>query len=163
MSWSRLAEDIAGNHPGRFMTDAYNEAMDATTKNAIAVLKKMSSGGWSLESLKEMDYPYATRHGSPRGLARWNLINKHEGNIYYGWSAKRKGDSIEIDNDAYYALFVIEGHRGRWSKKRGRRVGGMFPRGGTQNSFLDRVEANLYKRFEKNFERAMKKQERKKR
>lgn len=155
MSWRGKAEDIAGNHPGRFVVDAYNEAMDKTAKNAIAELKKRSSGGFTLERLRELDHPYATRHKSPTGMARWIMINKHEGDIYYGWNAKRSGDSITIYNDAPHASFVIDGHRGRIAKKSGKRVGGMFPRGGNKNDFLDRVEGDLYKRFEKNMERAL--------
>lgn len=156
--YKEIIEDVGGNANNYTDLEAvFQEAVSKATEGAIYDLRRRSRGGFSYLSLRNMGHPYAKR--KPQGLAHLAMINRHDGDLYDGWRVTQRGlNGATITNDTDKAKWVIKGTKGRWTKpKRGkpsRLVGGMYPRGGV-GGFIDRVDQDIYRRFQKHLERAL--------
>lgn len=71
--------------------------MDDVAKRGLRDAIRRSSGPFSLSALRQMDHPYATRHGSP--LLDPSRINVQKGVFRSSWEASSGHDWAQIRND----------------------------------------------------------------
>tara|TARA_Y100000593_G_scaffold95131_1_gene200491 strand:- start:30189 stop:30677 length:489 start_codon:yes stop_codon:yes gene_type:complete len=115
--------------------------LDGTAKTAFGAIKRNLMGPYSLNALKRMGHPYATKHGSIL-ISPKNRVNKQDGDMIRSLKIKRGGGVRKIyfdDSIAPHAKWVIDG------------TDKMLPRSVLQSSITKRTINYMHKAAEKHF------------
>lgn len=114
----------------RLTNRAIDKCMKRLRGRLLTKLRYWSSGGLSYDALRELDYPFAKRHGSP--LLDPSIINFHEGEtgVRDGWEVEIDGNELIVTNESdIYNDFLQPG------------TSKMFARGGIEDRAQGEIDA----------------------
>lgn len=86
---------------------AVDRAIDMALDDTVSDARRLSSGTRSSARLRQMDHPYARRHGTP--LLPPEIINVQSGEFLSAWHRRRTSEGGQVINDSSVADFLKSG------------------------------------------------------